>query len=130
MRARIPERLIFPSAGAVRIPMTDYDRDEFERVLTDAKEGGPREAGRFLASANVLEMNLGDFKTLASQGQMPEEVSSWLSEVELPKGAMKQIRNGFRSRVAELLDSLERSKSWEGFSGLSETDRWLEIRKG
>ena len=110
--------------------MVDCDRDEFERIMADTKEGGPREAGRFLASASVREMDLEDFKALESQGQMPEEVSSWLSGVELPKGAMKQIRNGFRSRATELLDSLERSKSWEGFSGLSEADRWLEIRKG
>ena len=110
--------------------MTEFDGDEFDKVMKDTKEGGPREAGRFLASATVREMDLGNFKALASEGEMPEEVSTWLSGVELPKGAMKQIRNGFRSRITEVADSLERSRSWEGFSGLSEGDRWLEIRKG
>ena len=32
--------------------------------------------------------------------------------------------------IAELLDSLERSGSWEGFTDLSEAERWVELRKG
>ena len=106
------------------------DQDEFDRVMKDTKEGGPREAGRYLASEVAKGMGLEGFKELAASGQVPDDVSNWLSSIELPKGAMKQIRNGFRSRISELLDSLERSKSWEGFTGRSEAERWTEIRKG
>ena len=105
------------------------DEDEFNRIMNDTKEGGPREAGRFLASEVAKDLALAEFKDLAGSGQMPDDVSSWLSGIELPKGAMKQIRNGFRSRISELLDSLERSRSWEGFTGRSEDERCTEIRK-
>jgi len=106
------------------------DAGEFEGLLKNEKEGGPREAGRHLASLYVREVDMDPFKELAASGQMPDTVSEWLGSVELPKGAMKKIRNGFNSRVAELLDSLERSGSWEGFTGLSEAERWVELRKG
>jgi len=106
------------------------DTGEFEAVINDTKEGGPRVAGRLLASIYVRDLDMDPFKELAASGQMPDEVSGWLQGVELQKGTMKQIRNGFKSRVTELLDSLERSGSWEGFSGKSESERWAELRKG
>lgn len=105
------------------------DEDEFQTILKDSKEGGPREAGRYLASVTVQDLEMDDFKEMADQGQIPDEVNEWLSQAGVEKGQAKQIRRGFKSRISELLDSLERSKSWEGFSGLSEADRWLEIRK-
>lgn len=106
------------------------DQEEFDKVMKDTKNGGPREAGRFLASFFVHDLEMDEFKDLSGKGEMPTQVSEWLSSIELQKGAMKQIRSGFRSRMSELLDSLERSRSWEGFTGLSEAERWLEIRKG
>jgi hypothetical protein len=111
--------------------MTEFspDTEQFEGIMNDAK-GGPREAGRFVASSFAQITDLDEFKEIAGTGEMPEAVGAWLNGVELPKGAMKKIRNGFRSRLSEFQDSLERSTSWEGFSGLSEAERWVEIRKG
>ncbi len=106
------------------------DRAEFDRIMKDTKEGGPREAGRFLASVFAETLELEEFKELYEKGgEMPAAVSQWAEAAGLQKSELKQVRNGFRSRVSELLDSLERSKNWEGFEGRSEAQRWLEIRK-
>jgi len=111
--------------------MADFnpDPDEFEGILKDSKKGGAREAGRMLASVYAQGLDMAEFKALAEKGKMPDAVEEWLSAREIQKGDRKKIRNGFRSRISELLDSLERSKSWEGFTGLSEEERWAEIRK-
>jgi len=111
--------------------MADFkpDESEFDRVLSSPKEG-PREAGRLLASMYVREMSLGDFKELSKSSQIPAEVHEWLSNKGIPKSQLKQVRNGFKSRIGELLDSLERSSSWEGFTGMSEEQRWEQIRAG
>ncbi len=111
--------------------MTEFspDREEFDKILKDTKEGGPREAGRFLAKVYVQEMELDDFKAQPT-GDLPAPVNDWLTRITLDKGIGKQVRSGFRSRMSDLLDSLERSRNWEGFEGRSEAERWKEIRKG
>jgi len=112
--------------------MTEFnpDRPEFDTIMKDTKEGGPREAGRFLASVFVEDLGLDEFKDMAQKGgDMPAAVSQWVEAANLQKAELKSIRNGFRSRISELSDSLERSKNWEGFQGRSEAQRWLEIRK-
>ena len=126
------ERLFFPPSDQTEIQMVEFnpDQEEFDKVMKDTKNGGPREAGRFLASFFVHDLEMDEFKDLSGKSEMPTQVREWLSSIELQKGAMKQIRSGFRSRMSELLDSLERSRSWEGFTGLSEAERLLEIRKG
>ena len=106
------------------------DRLEFDKIMKDTKEGGPREGGRFLASLFVESLGLEEFKQMAQEGgDMPAPVSQWAEAANLQKAELKQVRNGFRSRISELTDSLERSKNWEGFGGLSEAQRWLEIRE-
>ena len=105
------------------------DEAEFDRVLSSPKEG-PREAGRLLASMYVREMPLEEFKELSNSTQIPPEVQEWLSKRGIGKSSLKQVRNGFKSRIKELLDSLERSSSWEGFTGMSEEERWDQIRSG
>ena len=106
------------------------DRAEFDKIMKDTKEGGPREAGRFLASVFVEGLELGEFKEMAQKGgDMPAAVSQWAEAANVQKAELKPIRNGFKSRISELMDSLERSKNWEGFQGRSEAQRWLEIRK-
>lgn len=111
--------------------MVDFNpsQKEFDQILKDKKEGGPREAGRFLASILAQKLDIEDFKEKANSGEIPDSVNEWLAQSDVDKGQLKQIHQGFISRMSELLDSLERSGSWEGFSGLSEEERWLEIRK-
>ncbi len=106
------------------------DRTEFDMIMKDTKEGGPREAGRFLASVYAESLGLEEFKQMAKEGgDMPTAVSQWAEAANLQKAELKQVRSGFRSRISELMDSLERSKNWEGFEGRPEAQRWLEIRK-